>query len=463
MPVPAGSGPAPSSPSGPIYYDPVLSRVRLTLSGLSDPFTDTFSTPATGGWGPPWTVDGAATSQFLVTGGIAVHRVNALNTRFRSRTSGLSMADVDVTTLLRLDTAPAGNYIRSEVSARIVGPSSFYGLRVHVLVGGAIDLQLIRLVAGTETPLAAVAAGVTHTAGMSLHLRFNVAGTVLRGKVWRDDAPEPAGWQITATDATHTTGDVGVSTLFPPGNTNTLPYDVMYDGFTATPSINVERSTDEVRWETVRGAGGLVPSGGEVRVDDYEFAPDVANHYRVVPHYSGSIVPVIGGVWLKSIARPFLNRQVTLVDYSDVERPTRSGVFEVSGRSFPVAVTDVRGSRRWTLEALAHNSDEAADVDLLLASGDILLVHVPADCDVPGGYVAVGDSRQRRTGRLSVRRVFELPCVEVAAPGPDVVGAAGTCQTVLNTYATCQAVLDAHSTCLSLLELIGDPTDVIVG
>lgn len=187
----------------------------------------------------------------------------------------------------------------------------------------------------------------------------------------------------------------------------------------------------------------------------------VLNIYRVAGS-TVSVVPTLDRVWLKSVARPFLNRAVTVFDYSEVERSARSGVFDVVGRSLPVSVSDVRGSRRWTLELLTETAGDAQDLDLLLASGDPLLVHVPADCGVPGGYVEVGDARQRRTARRTERRVFELPCVEVAAPGPDVIGSTVTCQSVLNEYPTCQAVLDAHPTCLDLMELIGDPTDVVV-
>lgn len=116
---------------------------------------------------------------------------------------------------------------------------------------------------------------------------------------------------------------------------------------------------------------------------------------------------------------------------------------------------------------MTDTADDASDLDLVLASGDVLLVHVPAASGrvsaVPGGYVTVGDVREITPPTVDlVQRVFALPCVEVAAPGPDVVGATVTCQTVLNTYATCQDVLDAHDTCLDLLELVGDPADVVV-
>jgi hypothetical protein len=235
----------------------------------------------------------------------------------------------------------------------------------------------------------------------------------------------------------------------------------------------VERSTNGIRWTTVRGGQDLDGTADEpFKVDDYEFAADVLNTYRVrvvdvdtqstVATESDQITPVLGGVWLKSIARPFLNRQVVVKDYSDVERPERAGVFDVVGRSFPVAVSDVRGSRRWTMEILTPTPAAAREFDAIMASGDTMLIHVPADCDVPGGYVTIGTVNTSRPARRSVRRVVALPCIEVAAPGPDVVGATVTCATVLATYATCADVLAAHSTCADLLELIGDPEDVIV-
>lgn len=236
-------------------------------------------------------------------------------------------------------------------------------------------------------------------------------------------------------------------------------------------TATVERSTDQISWTTVRGASALTVTGQAASVDDYEFAADVVNYYRVTAYNvsavqtnqeTSSVTPTLGGVWIKSVARPFLNRQVTVVDHSAIERRGRAGVFDVVGRSYPVAVSDVRGSRRWELEVLTETTTEAEDFDLLLASGDVLLIHVPADVDVPGGYVTVGDTNERRTSRKSIRRVFSLACIEVAAPGPDVVGATSNWQTVLTAYPTWQDVLNAHPTWNDLLELIGSPTDVIV-
>lgn len=175
-----------------------------------------------------------------------------------------------------------------------------------------------------------------------------------------------------------------------------------------------------------------------------------------------SITPNMTEVWLKSLARPFLNRAVTVTDWSDITRPSRSGVFEVVGRAAPLVVSEVRGSRRWSMDVRAADLGEASQIDVMLTSGDLQFIHVPTDCAVPGGYVAVGDTTERRPTPRSTRRIFALPLTEVAAPAADVVGATITCQGVLNAYATCADVLAAHATCADLLELIGDPTDVIV-
>ncbi|MFI6228876.1 hypothetical protein ACIBCR_16355 [Micromonospora echinospora] len=248
-------------------------------------------------------------------------------------------------------------------------------------------------------------------------------------------------------------------------------------GLAGSPtSATVERSIDGIRWTTVRGGASVAVSAGAVSLDDYEFVDRVANTYRVtaydgggvqVDQESASITPALDGVWLKSLARPFLNRVVQVRGYGEVTRRSRAGVFDVIGRSYPIAVTEVRGSRQWVLEVVTDTTEDASDLDLLLASGDVLLVHVPAASGrvsaVPGGYVAVGDVRLVTPPTVDlVQRVFALPCVEVAAPGPDVVGATSTWQTVLSTYATWADVMAEHATWADLMELVGDPTDVIV-
>lgn len=240
-------------------------------------------------------------------------------------------------------------------------------------------------------------------------------------------------------------------------------------------TAKLERSTDGIRWTTVRGAGELAVTAGlelELPADDYEFVPDVANTYRLTTYDAGgaelgqhtsAITPDLAGMpWLKVIARPFLNRPVIVGDYSELSRPARAGVFDVVGRSFPVVVSDVRSSARFELQLVTETDEGRRELALALAGGETVYLQVPADSDVPAGYLHVGDATEARPSRRSERRIFTLAVTEVAAPAADVVGAVSTWQTVLNTYSNWSDVIAAHATWADLLELIGNPEDVIV-
>jgi len=232
----------------------------------------------------------------------------------------------------------------------------------------------------------------------------------------------------------------------------------------------IERTLDGgITYAQVRGASAVPVVAGElgVTVSDYEFVDGVPNQYRVTGNQEldrlyRTITPALDTVWIKSIARPFLNRPITVVGWSDITRAARGGEFDVVGRSMPVAVTDVRSSKAWTLDVSTADRVEADALDLTLAAGDVMLIHVPADCAIPGGYVNIGDTTERRTNQRGQTRVFSLPCREVATPGPAVIGSTSTWTSVLATYGDWSAVAAAHLTWADLLTLIGDPSEVIV-
>lgn len=223
----------------------------------------------------------------------------------------------------------------------------------------------------------------------------------------------------------------------------------------------VERSIDQIRWSPVRGGSPVQVIDGHFMLDDYEFTPNVTNYYRAQGE-TASVLPEITEVWLKSISRPWLNKTVEVVDFSDITRRARAGVFDVIGRSMPVAVNDVRGGREFTLTLYTATDAEYRDLDIFTASGDPIFIQVPAGSRVPAGYFTVSDVQSARLTQHSGKRVFELPLIECAAPGPAIVGASVTWLTVLNSYASWSEVLAAHATWADMLELIGDPTEVIV-
>lgn len=234
------------------------------------------------------------------------------------------------------------------------------------------------------------------------------------------------------------------------------------DGSTAL----FERSKNGVYWVAVRGGSAVTIAVADTAgLDDYEFVPGAVNHYRVTAGadvFTTTITPSQTGVWFKSITRPFLNRAVDVIDYGDITRPARNGVFEVIGRSYPVAVTDVRSSRRWTTTVKVASLADADALDLVLASGDPLYVQTDGSHGIPGGYVVVGDTSTSRYGHLSDRRYFDLPMTEVAPPGPEVVGATSTWETLIAEFGTWTAVLAAFGSWADVLDYVADPETVIV-
>lgn len=426
MPVPAGSTPLVPDPGGPLYYDPVLSRVRIEVDA-SMPFAlDAFARTVSGSWGTAtsgqvWSGSGSA---YSTNGSAGRHHAAALSTLYRNRLTGLDLSDVDARAdAWLLATAPLGNYVRGEITVWDVDSANYHALRVHAYPDGFVAVQLVAVVAGVETVLRDNAAVPRHSAGISMHLRVQTRGDTIRAKVWRDDQSEPSVWQVEAQD-THPTGSTALHTLLPPGNSNTLPYQVVWDNVTVTPSARVERSIDNVTWTAVRGAAELAP--GEITVYDYEFTPDVLNYYRIRPGFAGSITPVIDGVWLKNPVRPALNRKVTPADMGDVTRPGRGGAFRVAGRPDPIAVTEVRGGPTFPLILRVDGQAELQAILAALAPGDVMLVQAPAAgrlAVVPTSYVTVGDTRERLLGDVDLAlRALELPCTQVTAPGPEVTG-----------------------------------------
>lgn len=224
---------------------------------------------------------------------------------------------------------------------------------------------------------------------------------------------------------------------------------------------------------TVRG-GDLDPADDtDFTRDDYEFTPSVVNTYEV-RSYDGSdvlldtftttITPVLDSPWLKSLTRPFLNRPITVLDFSDVERPARGAVFEIQGRRLPIAVTEVRGSRRFELTLACLDVTESEALELFLSFGDVVLVQTPADCPVPGPlYAHVGDISTARKSVYGARRYITLPLTEVAPPGELVIGFTATYAGLTSAFATYADLAAALPTYLDVAEYVSAPSDETVG
>lgn len=182
---------------------------------------------------------------------------------------------------------------------------------------------------------------------------------------------------------------------------------------------------------------------------------------------TASITPSLDSVWIKSIGNPFLNRSFDCVaNFSDVARGDRNGIFEVINRTLPVAVTDLRQSREFSIDVITRTTQEHDDFDLTMTLGDSIFLHTPASSPIPTLHAVVqrlNDHRPLLTKPCGNDwHVFTLPLREVAAPGNDVCGSTVTWQSVLNSYATWQAVVNGETSWFDLLQNIGSPADVIV-
>lgn len=237
-------------------------------------------------------------------------------------------------------------------------------------------------------------------------------------------------------------------------------------------TANIERSTDGVRWTFVRGGEGAMVTATNVALDDYEFPDATLTTYRVtgldvsgdtVETDTETITVELDVVWLKSLTRPFLNLPVVLQEFGAVERTARNGVFAVSGRSFPIAVTDVRSGRQQEIRLLTADVAERRDLDLVLSSGDPVFVHSPEHCGVDTMYAVVGDASYDKPSRTSIRRIFTLPLTEVAPPHHSIVGSTVTWQGIINAFADWSDTIAGEATWADLIDRIGDPSDVIVG
>jgi hypothetical protein len=184
-----------------------------------------------------------------------------------------------------------------------------------------------------------------------------------------------------------------------------------------------------------------------------------------------SITPDLEGeTWIKSIRYPFLNRPSECNAWDEITRAARTGIHPISGRSAPIAVTDLRLGQRFTLTVVTRTLEQARDFDLILASGAVMFIQTPPETPeecakvsaIPGGYVVFEDTVQRRILPGSQEMVWILPCAVIAPPEATVVGTTMTWATIFDLYGNWNAVIAANPTWADLLAGVASPNDLVV-
>lgn len=180
---------------------------------------------------------------------------------------------------------------------------------------------------------------------------------------------------------------------------------------------------------------------------------------------TATVTPTITTVWMKNLAQPFLNREVSVVGpLSERALPSRSGSFVVSGRRNSFAVTEVRGGNSFTLRLKTDTDAEREDLEAVLASGGVVLFQLPHDYRrFPSGYYLIRDVTILPRGSVfGGRRYLDLELEETSAPSFAIVGNTVTWQGIINTYATWADLMVANPTWADVMNRIGTPSDVVV-
>ena len=208
---------------------------------------DSFARTVSGGLGSAetggaWTVAGGA-SNFSVAGGAARIVAPKAGATSTATLAGVSSTDTDLRFTVELDKATTGGGVYVTVPVRRVDASNDYRARVKFLASGALNLSVSRNVGGVETALKALTVpGTSYAAGQQLQVRVRAAGagsTDLAAKVWPAGTPEPADWQVTATDTTaalQVPGGIGV-VVYLSGSSTGAPLTAALRQLTATTSV----------------------------------------------------------------------------------------------------------------------------------------------------------------------------------------------------------------------------------
>lgn len=208
---------------------------------------DTFDREVTGGLGSApgggtWYLAYLAAADWSVTGGHA--NVSIDHTTRAVYLTDRSYGDVDVAVTATLDVAAVtGDLIFfAGLMLRWQAADDFLLVAPAIYPDQTIFLQLYRrdpdagfvrinLLDGTGDT------GLVYQPGVGFRVRAQIEGQIMRATMWRVDAGEPHGWQLTATIPTDTVllnpGFVGMWMQIPATNTNTTPVVIGYEDFVA--------------------------------------------------------------------------------------------------------------------------------------------------------------------------------------------------------------------------------------
>jgi hypothetical protein len=176
--------------------------------------------------------------------------------------------------------------------------------------------------------------------------------------------------------------------------------------------------------EVIGYANGAWAASGSGLGEDYRTPIGERVTYVLAPitsyvddaSYVRAAIDVPGNqAWLRDVANPVLSLQVIVVDTGEEQRDAYQNVYEISGRMLPLVVHDIRLSRRGTVTLFVPDRYTRTKIDVLLDTGDPLLLNVCSDLLWTPCYMAIGTATYARYGNRD-RWTLALEYVEVDDP-----------------------------------------------
>lgn len=215
---------------------------------------DNFTRDVTGSWGTSqdgtvWlhnTVANTTRGVVSSTPGYAFVRIQDDSSQIRISQAGNTnqeiLVDSEIFCRVGVSQLSAGNAFIGAAIFRLFSTSNYYRVRIHFnTTASAFDVHLNVTstnggVVNTYGPI--VNTGLTYVAGEFFNFRAQCIGHVMRAKIWKNGAKEPAGWMIEeeVTEANRIThGYTGVAGSNFTGTTN-VNQEVRFDTFQLNPN-----------------------------------------------------------------------------------------------------------------------------------------------------------------------------------------------------------------------------------
>lgn len=230
-------------------------------------------------------------------------------------------------------------------------------------------------------------------------------------------------------------------------------------------SALIERVNADGSVVPVRGADPAPLVAGQWVGDDYEAPLDESFYYQASStEVPGTVITSAtyelassGDTWLKHPGRPFLNVKVKPTKAPDLTRPIEQGVFDVLGRSRPIATSMLRRSERGELSLRTDTDNERVALLALLQDGVPLLLATPSGYGLGSRYLAIGELLEARltTYGKEPARYWTLPFTVVDRPSGGALAAGNSWSDVVGSYPSWSQLLASEGTWTGVLEGIG--------